>query len=63
MNHHCHIDDVASHSDPFELADLREKVIRNFRITDVLDAKIGKGKTKEIRTSLISLDIFRSFGT
>ena len=33
-----------------------------YKITDVLNTKLGKGKAKEIRTSLICLDIFRSFG-
>ncbi|KAF8554223.1 hypothetical protein OG21DRAFT_1115422 [Imleria badia] len=40
--------------------DLREK-IRNYNITEVLNSKLGKGKPKEIRTSLISLEIFRAF--
>ncbi|KAF8445037.1 hypothetical protein L210DRAFT_3059908 [Boletus edulis BED1] len=41
-------------------ADLREK-IEDYKITEVLNTKLGKGKPKEIRTSLICLDIFRSF--
>ncbi|KAG8214234.1 hypothetical protein J3R82DRAFT_11042 [Butyriboletus roseoflavus] len=40
--------------------DLREK-IKKYNITEVLNTKLGKGKAKEIRTSLICLDIFRSF--
>ena len=45
-------------SDP---ADLREK-IRDYDITKVLNTKPWLGKSKEIQTSLICLDIFRSFG-
>jgi len=52
---------MASHIDSSELADLREK-IKNYNITEVLNMKLGKGKPREIRTSLICLDIFRSFG-
>ncbi|KAI9460304.1 hypothetical protein HD554DRAFT_2041680 [Boletus coccyginus] len=43
-----------------ELADLWEK-IKNYNITEVLNTKLGKGKPREIHTSLICLDIFRSF--
>ena len=32
-------------------------------ITEILSTKLAKGKSKETRTSLICLDIFRSFGT
>ncbi|KAF8134269.1 hypothetical protein EV363DRAFT_1322922, partial [Boletus edulis] len=35
--------------------------IEDYKITEVLNTKLGKGKPKEIRTSLICLDIFRSF--
>ncbi|KAN0091565.1 hypothetical protein V8E55_005131 [Tylopilus felleus] len=42
-------------------AALREK-IKYYNITEVLNAKLGAGKLKEIQTSLICLDIFRSFG-
>ena len=48
-------------TDLFVLADLREK-IKDYDITEVLKMKLGNGKPKEIRTSLICLDIFRSFG-
>ncbi|KAG9309255.1 hypothetical protein JVU11DRAFT_10738 [Chiua virens] len=37
------------------------KMIKDYNITEVLNMKLGKGKPKEIRTSLICLDIFRSF--
>ena len=45
----------------YELDDLREK-ITSYNITKVLNMKLGMGKPKEIRTSLICLEIFRSFG-
>ena len=45
-----------------ELVDLREKIIK-FNITKVLNTKLAKGTPRETRTSLICLDIFRSFGT
>ncbi|KAF9227009.1 hypothetical protein BS17DRAFT_441300 [Gyrodon lividus] len=35
--------------------------IRKYDITTVLERKLGNGQPKEIRTSLICLDIFRSF--
>ena len=45
-----------------EPADLREKIIK-YDITKVLNTKLAKGTPRETRTSLICLDIFRSFGT
>ncbi|KAF9227006.1 hypothetical protein BS17DRAFT_440162 [Gyrodon lividus] len=47
--------------------DLRKKItecnIAEYSITEVLKQKLRTGQPNEIRTSLICLDIFRSFGT
>jgi hypothetical protein len=42
--------------------DLRRKV-NGYNIAKVLETKLRKEKLHEIRTSLIYLDIFRTFGT
>ncbi|KAF8554218.1 hypothetical protein OG21DRAFT_1115120 [Imleria badia] len=62
-----HFDDAVGQVEGFQIfgdimqhADLRGK-IKDYNITEVLNAKLGRGKPKEIRTSLICLDIFRSF--
>ncbi|KAF8552014.1 hypothetical protein OG21DRAFT_1466371 [Imleria badia] len=62
-----YFDDAVGHVEGFQIfgdfmqhADLRKKIM-HYNITEVLNSKIGKGKLKEIRTGLITLDIFRSF--
>lgn len=56
------LDNPAPSINSREPADLRER-IKNYDITEVLNTKLRKGRPKETRTSLICLDIFRSFGT
>ncbi|KAN0091571.1 Uncharacterized alpha/beta hydrolase domain (DUF2235) domain containing protein [Tylopilus felleus] len=62
-----YFDDSIGHVEGFQIfgdlmghADLRAKIV-NYDITEVLKAKLVKGKPKEIRTSLVCLQIFRFF--
>ncbi|KAG8214237.1 hypothetical protein J3R82DRAFT_11045 [Butyriboletus roseoflavus] len=62
-----YFDDAVGHVEGFQIFgdlmkhdDLRAKIERD-NITEVLNTKLRKGRAKETRTSLICLDIFRSF--
>ncbi|KAF8134262.1 hypothetical protein EV363DRAFT_1322911 [Boletus edulis] len=55
----CRVEGFQIFRELMQHADLRAKIM-NYGIIDVLRTKLGKGKPKEIRTSLICLDIFRS---
>ena len=56
------LDNLVSYTNLSALADLRRKIVDNYKITELLCMKLGKENLEEIRTGLITLDIFMSFG-